>query len=95
MTRGLSDRLPRAGSVPRSGVVGQIGEKYRSAGWVGPLAQWLEQRTHNPSVPGSNPGGPMVGVRRRRDAPQPPAGGLRNGEAAAIFHVGGAPVHSY
>ncbi len=24
----------------------------------GPLAQWLEQRTHDPSVPGSNPGGP-------------------------------------
>ena len=26
---------------------------------VGPLAQWLEQRTHNPSVVGSNPTGPM------------------------------------
>src|SRR4051794_5116849 len=24
---------------------------------VGPLAQWSEQRTHNPLVPGSNPGG--------------------------------------
>jgi hypothetical protein len=24
----------------------------------GPLAQRLEQRTHNPLVPGSNPGGP-------------------------------------
>ena len=24
----------------------------------GPLAQWLEQGTHNPLVPGSNPGGP-------------------------------------
>ena len=24
----------------------------------GPVAQWLEQRTHNPSVPGSSPGGP-------------------------------------
>jgi hypothetical protein len=25
----------------------------------GPLAQWLEQRTHNPSVVGSNPTGPI------------------------------------
>ena len=24
----------------------------------GPVAQWSEQRTHNPSRPGSNPGGP-------------------------------------
>src|SRR5688572_3424943 len=24
----------------------------------GPIAQWLEQRTHNPLVPGSSPGGP-------------------------------------
>src|SRR5215208_3653397 len=28
------------------------------AGRSGPVAQRLEQRTHNPSVPGSNPGGP-------------------------------------
>ena len=28
------------------------------AALVGPVAQRLEQRTHNPSVPGSNPGGP-------------------------------------
>ena len=27
--------------------------------FAGPVAQWLEQRTHNPSVPGSNPGGPF------------------------------------
>jgi hypothetical protein len=26
----------------------------------GPVAQWLEQRTHNPSVPGSNPGRPIA-----------------------------------
>ena len=25
----------------------------------GPVAQWSEQRTHNPSRPGSNPGGPI------------------------------------
>ena len=25
---------------------------------IGPVAQRLEQRTHNPLVPGSNPGGP-------------------------------------
>lgn len=24
----------------------------------GPIAQWLEQGTHNPLVPGSSPGGP-------------------------------------
>ena len=32
--------------------------------WVtlvpGPVAQWSEQRTHNPSRPGSNPGGPIA-----------------------------------
>ena len=27
---------------------------------LGPLAQRLEQRTHNPLVPGSNPGGPTT-----------------------------------
>ena len=26
----------------------------------GPIAQRLEQRTHNPLVPGSNPGGPTT-----------------------------------
>ena len=26
----------------------------------GPIAQWLEQRTHNSLVPGSNPGGPTT-----------------------------------
>jgi hypothetical protein len=26
----------------------------------GPVAQRLEQRTHNPLVPGSNPGGPTI-----------------------------------
>ncbi len=26
----------------------------------GPVAQRLEQGTHNPLVPGSNPGGPMI-----------------------------------
>lgn len=26
----------------------------------GPIAQWLEQRTHNPLVPGSSPGGPTT-----------------------------------
>jgi hypothetical protein len=26
----------------------------------GPVAQWSEQRTHNPSRPGSNPGGPNL-----------------------------------
>ena len=26
----------------------------------GLVAQWLEQRTHNPLVPGSSPGGPTI-----------------------------------
>ncbi len=29
-----------------------------SVRYGGPVAQRLEQRTHNPLVPGSNPGGP-------------------------------------
>src|SRR5260370_37751356 len=32
--------------------------------YVGPVAQRLEQRTHNPLVPGSNPGGPTTGFSR-------------------------------
>src|SRR6266511_1351060 len=39
---------------------------------VGPVAQRLEQRTHNPCVPGSNPGGPIAHAQgkdaRRRGA---------------------------
>jgi hypothetical protein len=31
---------------------------------VGPIAQWLEQRTHNPLVPGSSPGGPTINQKR-------------------------------
>src|ERR1051326_266868 len=31
----------------------------------GPLAQRLEQWTHNPLVPGSNPGGPTKNLSRR------------------------------
>jgi putative endonuclease len=38
---------------------------------AGALAQWLEQGTHNPLVPGSNPGGPTNAKRGR-------AGGMRN-----------------
>ncbi|SON75594.1 hypothetical protein XFF6166_110006 [Xanthomonas citri pv. fuscans] len=29
---------------------------------LGPIAQRLEQRTHNPLVPGSNPGGPTISI---------------------------------
>ena len=32
---------------------------------VGPVAQRLEQGTHNPLVPGSNPGGPILWPTRR------------------------------
>ena len=28
--------------------------------WSGPIAQWLEQRTHNPLVLGSSPSGPTT-----------------------------------
>src|SRR5690606_24458992 len=31
----------------------------------GPIAQWLEQGTHNPLVPGSSPGGPTTFPPRR------------------------------
>ena len=27
--------------------------------FLGPIAQWLEQGSHKPLVPGSNPGGPI------------------------------------
>ena len=33
----------------------------------GPVAQWSEQRTHNPSRPGSNPGGPIKTSRKHLD----------------------------
>ena len=42
---------------------------------VGPIAQWLEQRTHNPLVPGSSPGGP---TNQRSDHVQRSLGFLRN-----------------
>ena len=32
----------------------------------GPIAQWLEQRTHNPLVPGSSPGGPTIQINNLR-----------------------------
>ncbi len=35
---------------------GSVSAWLRACG--GPIAQWLEQRTHNPLVPGSSPGGP-------------------------------------
>jgi hypothetical protein len=34
--------------------------KINTLALVGPVAQRLEQRTHNPLVPGSNPGGPTI-----------------------------------
>ena len=45
----------------------------------GPLAQRLEQRTHNPLVPGSNPGGPT-----KNYAPLPTLGGHPQGTVALI-----------
>jgi hypothetical protein len=36
--------------------------KIKTLLFVGPVAQRLEQRTHNPLVPGSNPGGPTNSV---------------------------------
>src|SRR5690606_1497778 len=40
----------------------------------GPIAQRLEQGTHNPLVPGSNPGGPTIFPRRRASATTWPLG---------------------
>ena len=39
--------------------------KINTLALVGPVAQRLEQRTHNPLVPGSNPGGPTSCLRYR------------------------------
>ena len=41
----------------------------RALARVGPVAQRLEQGTHNPLVPGSNPGGPSLrfGAPRKSD----------------------------
>ena len=35
---------------------------------IGPVAQRLEQGTHNPLVPGSNPGGPSLRFAAQRKA---------------------------
>src|SRR5205823_13412195 len=56
----------------------------------GPLAQRLEQRTHNPLVPGSNPGGPTktaTRVHQRWGAPSRHCGFDLRGESA--FMAGG------
>src|SRR5690606_19810565 len=39
----------------------------------GPIAQWSEQGTHNPLVPGSNPGGPTNASLRGRHVPACPS----------------------
>ena len=52
---------PGGGSPPRLTVKrsnGPRGSALRSS--PGPVAQWSEQRTHNPSRPGSNPGRPKL-----------------------------------
>src|SRR5690606_37629786 len=41
----------------------------RLPGKRGPLAQRLEQRTHNPLVAGSNPAGPTNKIRSRGEIP--------------------------
>lgn len=46
---------------PTGGFVGFCGYNYAR----GPIAQWLEQRTHNPLVPGSSPGGPTKSMSLR------------------------------
>src|SRR3990167_1020535 len=46
----LSSRLSETGGA-------QCRLRYHFAAF-GPIAQWLERGTHNPSVPGSSPGGP-------------------------------------
>lgn len=46
----------------------------------GPVAQWLERRTHNPLVGGSNPSGPIPPVGRQLSR----AGGGEDGLAEAF-----------
>ncbi len=38
---------------------GVVGVLYQCC-YSGPIAQWLEQRTHNPLVLGSSPSGPTI-----------------------------------
>ena len=51
-----------------------VDKKNLTLGWLGngPVAQRLEQGTHNPLVPGSNPGGPSLrlGAQRKRRLPR-------------------------
>src|SRR5829696_4280156 len=63
-SRGLSspEKRSRILSYPRLRNL-PSGRATRSRGYArgrGPVAQRSEQRTHNPSVPGSNPGGPTL-----------------------------------
>src|SRR5215471_16543993 len=48
----------KAGQLPLKLDVGRWMFDVRAAARHGPVAQRLEQGTHNPLVPGSNPGGP-------------------------------------
>ncbi len=68
-------------------------------GHRGPLAQWLEQRTHNPLVAGSSPAGPTIprasgsGGRSRPSRPPrgpglPPGGGVGR-DSPQAFRQGG------
>src|SRR5271170_7820246 len=54
--------------------------KINALALVGPVAQRLEQRTHNPLVPGSNPGGPTK-LPRSQAAHTPPLTSLTYGRA--------------
>jgi hypothetical protein len=50
-------------------LTGSRADRWHRAGWVNPVAQRSKQRTHNPLVPGSNPGGPTNIAKNLRHFP--------------------------
>ena len=64
----------------------------------GPVAQWLEQATHNRSVPGSNPGGPTTsdqGISRLPSGRSPLLRNLRCGTNRARLSLRSRPRHHH
>jgi hypothetical protein len=71
--RGKSDHGLVDGQV-RAIVVARAADSLQKGCRCGPVAQRLEQGTHNPLVAGSNPAGPTTFAVRQEEAP-PPWGG--------------------
>ena len=73
-----SGRLPEAQKRRLPVTVPATLPEVPSVSPCGPVAQWLEQRTHNPSVVGSSPTGPTIPQRLRtgeaRTGPAPLSG---------------------